>query len=157
MDPNKAHYVVVTGIVIKDGKYLITKRASHEKVWPDKWTVPGGKLEVDDYSKREKDTSDHWYNVCETVLKREIKEETDLEVRDMGYVTSLAFVRPDNIPAVVISLFAYHKEGDVNLSKDMSDHAWVTLEEAKNYDLIPGIYEEIESRSKFLYIKKNRF
>lgn len=150
MDPNKAHYVVVTGIVIKDGKYLITKRASHEKVWPNMWTVPGGKLEVDDYSKREKDTSDHWYNVCETVLKREIKEETDLEVKNMGYLTSLAFVRPDNIPVIIISLFAEHKEGDVRLSEDMSDYAWVSLDEAKNYELISGIYEELEMLDKHL-------
>lgn len=27
IDPNKAHYVVATAIIIKDGRYLITKRA----------------------------------------------------------------------------------------------------------------------------------
>jgi len=26
-DKNKAHYIVVTGIIIKDGKFLITKRS----------------------------------------------------------------------------------------------------------------------------------
>ena len=26
----------------------------------------------------------------------------------------------------------------------MTDHAWVTIEEAKEYDLIEGIYEELE-------------
>lgn len=154
MDSNKAHYIVVTGIVLKDGKYLIVKRASHEKVWPNRWTVPGGKLELDDYSKRKKDTSDHWYNVCETVLRREIKEETNLEVKNIGYITSLAFVRPDNIPTLVISLFAHYKNGEIKLSEDMGDYAWVTLGEAKNYDLIPGIYEEIEMLDKYLKGKK---
>ena len=144
MDPDKAHYVVITGIIVKDGKYLITKRASHEKVYPNMWTVPGGKLEVSDYSKRKKDTSDHWYNVFENVLIREIKEETNLEINNIRYLTNLTFIRPDNIPVVVISLYADYKNGEIKLCKDMQDYAWVSLEEAKNYDLIAGIYEELE-------------
>ncbi len=45
-DSNKAHYIVVTGVIIKDGKYLITKRSPNEKAFPNQWTVPGGKLEL---------------------------------------------------------------------------------------------------------------
>ena len=78
MNPNQAHYVVVTAIIIKDGKYLIAKRADHEKVFPNKWTVPGGKLERDDYEKRDTDTGDHWYNVFETLVRREVDEEVGL-------------------------------------------------------------------------------
>ena len=74
MDPNKAHYVVATGIIVRDGKYLITKRSSKEKVFPNKWTVPGGKVEKEDYTKRPKHTSAHWYNIFEHVVKREVKE-----------------------------------------------------------------------------------
>ena len=51
-DSNKIHYVVVTGIIIKDGKFLITKRSPNEKAYPNKWTVPGGRLESDEYTKR---------------------------------------------------------------------------------------------------------
>jgi len=47
-DPQKAHYLVVTGILIKDNKFLITKRAPTEKAFPNQWTVPGGKLELDE-------------------------------------------------------------------------------------------------------------
>ena len=35
--------VYVTGIMIKDEKVLITKRASTEKAFPNQWSVPGGK------------------------------------------------------------------------------------------------------------------
>lgn len=45
-DPKKAHYVVVTGIIHKDGKFLITKRSADQKAFPNRWAVPGGKLEV---------------------------------------------------------------------------------------------------------------
>ncbi len=132
MDENKAHYIVATGIIIKDGKYLITKRAEWEKVFPGKWTVPGGKLEVKDYINGKKDTTEHWYNILETLLKREVREETGLEIRNIKYLTSMTFIRPDNIPVLIISLYADYSFGDVKLSNDMTDFAWVSLEEAKN-------------------------
>ncbi len=150
MDENKAHYVAATGIIIKDGKYLITKRAEWEKAFPGKWTVPGGKLEVSDYVNKKKDTGSHWYNILENLLKREVKEETGLEIKNIGYLTDMTFIRPDNIPVLIISLYAEHDSGNVELSKDMTDFAWVSLEEAKNYELIEGIYEELEMLDKKL-------
>src|SRR3989344_7550694 len=96
-DNNQAHYVIVTGIIIKDGKYLIAQRADWEKAFPGKWTVPGGKLKVLDYALAKKDTSEHWYNVLENVLKREVKEEVGLEIDKIGYVTSMVYIRPDSI------------------------------------------------------------
>ena len=149
-DPKKAHYLAVTGIVIKDGKFLITKRAPTEKAFPNQWTVPGGKLESDDYTTRPKDTSAHWYNVFEDVIKREVMEETGLEIRNIRYLTSLSYIRSDNIPTIIISLFADHHGGDIKLCPALTEHAWVSLEEAKNYDLIEGIYEELEMLDKVL-------
>ncbi len=143
-DQNKAHYVVVTGIIIKDGKFLIAKRAPTEKAFPNQWTVPGGKLEMSDYAKRPKDTSAHWYNVFESILRREVKEETDLEIGKIKYLTSLAFIRPDGIPTIIASLFADYRGGEIKLCSELTEYAWVTLEEAKNYNLIEGIYEELE-------------
>lgn len=143
-DPQKAHYLSVTGIIIKNGKFLIAKRASTEKAFPNLWTVPGGKLEMDDYVKSPKDTAVHWYNIFEKVLQREIMEETGLKVKNIRYLTSLSFIRSDNIPTIIISLFADHHEGDITLCPALTEYAWVTLEEAKHYDLIEGIYEELE-------------
>src|SRR3972149_692144 len=149
-DENKAHYLVVTGIVIKDGKFLITKRASTEKAFPNQWTVPGGKLELNDYSSRPKDTSSHWYNIFENLLKREVEEETGLKVKNTRYLTSMSYIRPDNIPTIIVSLFADYDGGDVRLCDALTEHAWVNLEEAKNYELIEGIYEELEMLDKHL-------
>jgi 8-oxo-dGTP pyrophosphatase MutT (NUDIX family) len=148
-DKNKLHYISVTGILVnKEGKFLITKRADWEKAFPGKWTVPGGKLEVLDYALKEKDTSSHWYNILENVLRREVMEETGLEIQNIGYVTSLVYIRPDEIPCMIISLWAEPKTTDLKLCKALTDFAWVNLEEAKNYDLIEGIYEELEILDK---------
>ncbi|MFC1721805.1 NUDIX domain-containing protein [Patescibacteria group bacterium] len=143
-DKDKTHYVVVTGIIIKDGKYLITKRSPDEKAFPNQWTVPGGKLEVSDYKDRAKDTDEHWYNVLESLLRREVTEEVCLQVKNINYLTSLTFIRPDGIPTIIISLYADYDSGKVELCDDLTEYAWVTLSEAKDYDLISGIYEELE-------------
>lgn len=43
------HNIVVTGIVIKDNKYLITRRSLDKKLFPGMWTIPRGNLEAADY------------------------------------------------------------------------------------------------------------
>ncbi|MFH1511091.1 MAG: NUDIX domain-containing protein [Candidatus Woesearchaeota archaeon] len=144
MDQNKAHYVAATCIIFKDGRFLIAKRSKREKAFPGKWTVPGGKLEVNDYITKPKDTSSHWYNILENVVRREVLEEVGLLVADIRYLTSMVFIRPDNVPVLVISYYAEFKSGCLTLCEDLSDHAWVSLKEAKSYDLIEGIYEEME-------------
>ena len=144
-DKNKLHYVVVTGILVdENGKFLITKRADWEKSFPGRWTVPGGKLEVLDYALRQKDTASHWYNILENLLRREIKEEVDLEIENISYVTSLVYIRDDNIPCLIISLWANPKSKNVKLCNTLTEFKWIDLKEAKNYDLIEGIYEELE-------------
>ena len=61
--------VTLECFVQKDGKYLITRRALTKKRFPGMWTVPGGKLETDDYINLQKDSADYWYNVLEKVLR----------------------------------------------------------------------------------------
>ena len=39
---------------------------------------------------------------------------------------------------------AKYKSGEFSPSDDIVEHAWVALEEARDYDLIDGIYEELE-------------
>ena len=133
IDKNLMHYLVVTGILVKDGKFLIVKRADWEKAFPGRWTVPGGKLEVFDYVLREKDTPHHWYNVFEDLLKREVDEEVGLEFDNIGYVTSMVYIRPDRVPCLIVSLYAEAKEGEVKLCNALTEFAWVDLKEAKDY------------------------
>ena len=149
-DKNQAHYITSTVILVRDGKFLIAKRAEWEKAFSGKWTVPGGKLEVLDYALRKKDTSEHWYNVLEDLAKKEVKEEVGLEIKNLNYVTSLVYIRSDNIPSLIISLWAEPVGEDVRLCRALTEYKWVSLEEAKNYDLIEGIYEELEILDKKL-------
>ncbi|MCK4650149.1 NUDIX domain-containing protein [Candidatus Pacearchaeota archaeon] len=143
---DKTHYVAVTGIIRNsDGKYLICKRSQNEKIFPNKWCVPGGKIQIKDFINTPKDTSDHWFDIFEKILQKEILEETALTIKNIGYVSNLALIRPNGYSTIIISLHADHDAGEVQLQEDeLTDHAWVTLEEAKNYDLIENIWEQIE-------------
>lgn len=75
------HEVVITASVVKDGRYLIVRRSPQKKRFPGMWTVPGGKLETSDYTQHPKDTEADWYNVLERTLRREVLEETGLEIQ----------------------------------------------------------------------------
>lgn len=147
---NELHRVVSTAIIYKDNRYLLLKRSPKKKAYPNKWTVPGGGLEVDDYINTKKTTSDTWYFAIEKSLRREIKEESNLEVGKIKYLLDMAFIRPDGVPVVVLSFFAPYKSGEVKLDEDSVEYTWVTYKEAKNYDLIEGILEEIEMVDKIL-------
>jgi len=138
------HRVCSTAIIHKDGKYLIIKRSPDKDVFPNRWYVPGGGLEMEDYINTPKTTPDAWYYAVENSLKREIKEEVDLEVGKLNYLLDLVFIRPDGIPVVTLSYYCDWESGDVKLNEENVDYKWVSFEEAKNYDLIEGILNEIE-------------
>ena len=119
--------------------------------------MPGGKLEVLDYALRGKDTPHHWYNVVEDLLKKEVEEEVGLGVENFGYVTSMIYVRDDNVPCLILSLYGDAVGEGVRLCNALTEYKWVSLEEARNYDLIEGILEEIQMVDKILKGKKGNY
>lgn len=140
------HRVATTCIIYNsEGKYLVTKRSPHKKMQPNKWTVPGGGLSVDDYINTPKAYgAPQWYNSLESALIREVKEEVNVEIGKPKYLLDLTFINPAGVPCLVISYYAPYISGEVKLDEDAVEYKWVTLTEAKSLDLIKGIYEEIE-------------
>lgn len=138
------HEIAITAIIIRNEKYLLTQRSKNKKRFPGKWTVPGGKLEINDYINLPKDTEYYWYNVLEKVLRREIKEEVGINIKNIEYVTSLSTIHSDGNPSLVVSCMADYLSGKVKPQKDEVDaFTWATLKEAKNFDLLDGIYDEL--------------
>lgn len=144
------HRVTATAIIQKDGRYLILQRSPDKKAFPLRWSVPGGGLELRDYINTPKTNPDAWYFPLTNSLKREIKEETDLEVGELKYLLDLTFLRPDNIPVINLSYYCDWQSGEVKMNEENVDYKWVSLEEAKNYDLIGGIWEELEMVDKII-------
>ena len=138
------HEIAITAIVVRNGKYLIIRRSKGKIRFPGMWTVPGGKLETSDYTDLAKDTKDYWYNVLEKTLEREVREEVGIEIKNVQYLTSLATVHSGGVPSLVISCLADYHKGKVNLQPEETDgFAWVSIKEARGYDLIDGILDEL--------------
>jgi 8-oxo-dGTP pyrophosphatase MutT (NUDIX family) len=149
------HRIDSTAIIYRqrgdDFEYLITKRSLAKKAFPGKWTVPGGGLDTDDYTNLPSTTAaGQWYFAIEKSLMREVKEEVDLEIDRVRYLLDLAFIIPGGAPAIVLSFYARYVSGEVTLDEDSIEFVWATAGECKNYELIDGIFEEIEMVDKIL-------
>jgi len=150
LDP-RLHFVTATAIIEKGGKFLIVKRSASEKAFPGKWTVPGGKLVYKEYKDLPyKADFPQWYGMMDWLVRKEVREETGIEIEKPSYVTDLVFVRPDSYPVVVFSFWAKYKGGEVALNHEMTGFAWVTAAEAREYDMIAGIADEITEVEKLL-------
>jgi 8-oxo-dGTP diphosphatase len=110
---------VIAGIVEKDGKILIARRAKGSR-FEGKWEFPGGKLEPGESQ--------------EECLVRELMEELNIKCRigDMFLSNMFRYI------GVSIELVIYKAEyisGEVTL-KDHDESAWVSPHELKKYDFV---------------------
>lgn len=114
---------VTAGIIEKDGKILIAKRKSGKCIGA-KWEFPGGKLEENE--------------TLEDCLKRELKEELDIEIEIKHYLISSRFF----CNGIEIELVAYNVKytgGEIKLV-DHDEIKWVLPGNLSEYDFtLPDI------------------
>ena len=94
---------VVAALIKKDNKVLIARRATGDEYVYGKWEFPGGKVEKGESEKH--------------ALKREIKEEFDVDINVVKFITN-------NIceyPSKTIDLRLYECEY-INISLNISIH-----------------------------------
>ena len=110
---------VVAGLIERDGKFLIAKRATGDESVFGKWEFPGGKVES---------MEDEFM-----AIEREIKEEFDLDIRACEFLINNICEYPNKI--VDLRLYrCIYIGGKFNLH-DHSDYAWIDKDEILNYDL----------------------
>jgi 8-oxo-dGTP pyrophosphatase MutT (NUDIX family) len=148
---DKLFYVVANVVVFRpsDGRCLVLKRAESEAVHPGKWCVPGGKLEWGDLditkpTRLNGEVLD-FEDAIEGLLAREVREEAGIEMEpDLNYVNSIAYVRADGVPTILIKYAARYRSGEVRTEQgSFCGHAWVNVEEIKKLDCILGIPREV--------------
>lgn len=110
---------VVAALIKKDNKVLIAKRSTGDILNLGKWEFPGGKV-------KENET-------YEQAIIREIKEEFNINIKVIKFVTSSIFKYPNK----TINLKLYETEyidGTFKLN-DHSLYKFVYIDELLNYDL----------------------
>ncbi len=149
--PEKLFFVVANVVIWRpeDGRCLLLRRSAAEKVHPSKWCVPGGKLEWADLdiahpTRLNGDVLD-FENAVEKLLQREAREEAGVEIDShLQYVNSVAYVRPDGVPTLLVKFAARYLGGEVRTEQGSFDgHAWTNSEEIKKLECIAGIPEEV--------------
>ncbi|MEM6998140.1 MAG: NUDIX hydrolase [Patescibacteria group bacterium] len=151
---DKLFYVVANLVIVDVGKQkvLLLKRSMREKAFPGKWAFAGGKLEHKDIQQRIEELGveplEGVNNVLGELAQREAKEECGLEVSSDGskILKNKVFIRPDNVPVMMVSIYGEYVSGEVVLEEDsFDDYAWVDAGDIDDYDRIDGSEQEILS------------
>jgi len=114
-----------------DGKILIIKRSSESKTNPDKWELPGGKVDQGE--------------PFDQALIREVKEETNLNI-SLDHVVGVSEQNLTLIRAVHIILSAKVEEGELNLSSEHDGYAWVYFDTLPEYELADWLRDFVKNQ-----------
>lgn len=118
------HRVQIARVIIinNEGKILILKRNPSGVYYPGLWDVPGGGIDGGETLK--------------ATAIREAKEECGLDVEISGdYFT--VFHRTD-APVDIYGFLGGLTKGNVVLSKEHTEFAWMSKDEWQNFELIPS-------------------
>jgi 8-oxo-dGTP diphosphatase len=118
---------VTAAILVKDHRVLIAKRGPGDRL-ADKWEFPGGKVEG-----RE---------TPEQCLKREMKEEFDIDVSVGEYLGSSVY-HYDHISVELLAYRTSWEGGEIRL-KAHGDFKWISLEQLGGFDFAPADWIFIE-------------
>jgi len=133
---DKTHLVLVNAVVEKDGKILVSQRSWEETHEPGKWTIPGGKVE--------RTKGDVW-NIIEETLKKEVKEETGVEIEDHAeLLTNNTFIRSTGQHVVALIFLCHWKKGEAKPLEDTIDTKWVSEEDLKDMEFAPNVKTYIQ-------------
>lgn len=111
----------MAGLIVEDGKFLITQRASYDSNG-GKWEFAGGKVEDGES--------------LETALVRELKEELNLQTKVIRLFGRNEF----KTERATFDLYLYlcrRLSGTIYLTEH-DDFKWITLDEIPNYEFLGG-------------------
>lgn len=146
----KAFYVVAVCFVVdvSKEKVLLLRRARSQMIHGGLWAPIGGKLEWDDFKEaditRKNGDVEDWEHIIEALIRREAKEEANIEVNDFHYLDSVGYIRPDGIPSICLKFAGRYLGGVVRFPNDFEASGWFGEREVKDKEAVLGIPEELE-------------
>ncbi len=130
--------ICAAGIVVKDGKMLMTKRRDHRPEFNDKWEFPGGGVE-------------DGATFIETVIE-EVLEESGFKVKIEEQLPDIltSLIKKEHYQVHLFMCICSIKSGKVKIAEaESSDYGWFTYNEAIKMDMLP-------LNKKLIQTKNNR-
>jgi 8-oxo-dGTP diphosphatase len=123
--------VAAKGILQRaDGTVLLIRRSPRSGAYPGTWDLPGGKM-------------DYGEPLLETLV-REVREETGLAVNGARPFHVSHFVKePFWVTCVTFACSSF--EGEVRLSSEHVEHAWVSLRDLDGRSYALAIREQLDA------------
>lgn len=135
-EKSRIWYIVnVEGVVYRpdDNRYLMIVRGAGEKHLPGVLSFPGGKVEGAYFVQ----------DVLEITVRAEIKEEVCVELDDIAYVESHAFIG-NGEPCIDIVFLCRYKEGEARPgdTQEVDSVSWMSYEEILTHENVPAWTKE---------------
>ncbi|MDD5148134.1 MAG: NUDIX domain-containing protein [Candidatus ainarchaeum sp.] len=138
-----SHPEPTVGILILNPKGKVFLVRSHK--WDNLFTVPGGHIELGEKA--------------EDAVKREAKEETNLDVYDIQFLMQTEGIFDSTYYKKKHFIFLIHScktnSKEVKLNKESEEYTWATIPEAFRLPLTSYTKKIIEEYKKKLEEKKN--
>ena len=107
--------VIVSAIIKKDGKILLGRKPDNLGPYPNAWHLPGGGVNLDDES-------------VEDALRREVKEETGLNIKNLKQVSFDEDYEPDKHSQLTHYIFLVYEvdyaSGSIKANDDLERLDW---------------------------------
>ena len=118
---------------------MLIKRTTEARGDYYHWEFPGGRLEFGESPMQ--------------ALKREINEETGLEVEKLILLNAWNSFKDECTEIIGLTYICTANGDNVMLSKEHRDYEWVTYEEMNDYNLVKGMSRQLEELNRN-YINK---
>lgn len=125
--------VGVKVLIEKGGKYLFLRRSQAFKPGPQKWDIPGGRIEPDE--------------LLSDALAREVREETGLTLGStlelLAAQDIFAADKDIHVVRLTYRVRAEDNEGDVVISDEHDDYKWMTRAEVLSEEQLDSYLHEV--------------